>query len=76
MRTVDVIRLSEMVWVDVHGIVHWRQFQPRTCCDLDVINARGRVVRSPHLLFGKVELPVATCLFCLASGALTVHGEC
>lgn len=66
------IRMTQVVFLDEHGVVHYREFEPFTWCGISIIGQRGTSARSVHIgeglpLSRRTELPEVTCMICLAT---------
>lgn len=61
------MRMTQAVFVDGDGVVHYRQFNAATVCGRSVIMTAGRTVQERGgLPLTRVVLPPTTCMECLA----------
>ncbi len=62
------VRMTQIVYQDPDGVVHYRLFDPETVCGRGVHHAGGRSIRiGDGLPLSRVTvLPRVTCMTCIA----------
>lgn len=70
--------MTQAVFCDEHGIIHYREFEPATWCGESVVRLRTggnpRTIQKGAWLaaFGRNELPQVTCMTCIATAGPSV----